>query len=209
MNYATVNSVMNQPVATLKDSTELSLNGGGNSVFFAGSRFLIWADHVREHVWSKDIKGSAFVASDSEGELQFPGANSLKGGMAYKKNPLVGSWTKAKNSNWWFLEPLNEVPEEDVILWGIGRLLHNWEKDSKPIGCVLVEVTKTSRAWAGELVEDKGSQPERAGEFTFTAKTWTGTARFATAAEVREFAKKTRDRHPENIIPEDWKTVAK
>lgn len=207
----TPNFVENLKVAKLAESKELSLNGGGQSLFYKDNVFLICSVQTKEYSWSKTMSGKAFVTL-CDGDIEMCGAGRLNGGMGYKTKPKTGSWTKTENkeTGWkgFYYSP-NDDEQLETIQYGIGRLIKHWLKDSKPLGCVVVKVTDVTYCYGAQPVKEGEAKPAggAAAIWTKSVVAWAGEAHYATAAEVTSFVKDYEDKNPGNPIPETWKKV--
>jgi hypothetical protein len=199
----TVKFVADADDAKISEKQELAVNGGGTSLFYGGSRFLIHTVPVKAAQWGS-TKGKAFIVTDDEGNIVFCGFGRAKGGGGYVEKPSdKGTWTLTADKQYWVCTTEEELTWKKFGVASAG--LKNWVEDGIPKGCVLVEVDKVEYLYGCEPV--KASEPKPAATkavFTKSVKAWQGRARYATEEEIAEFAAKHLERVPGDALPESW-----
>ena len=188
----------------LTEKQELAVNGGGTSLFYKGSEFLVLVVHTKQHKWG-NTEGKAFIVIDNEGNLDFCGSGRLKGGGGYVNAPKEqGTWKQTQDKAYWVC-----TTEEEGLEWkkfGVASAgLKNWVSKSAPIGCVHIQVDSVEYLYGCQPVPTSQKKPaNNKAVFTKDVKAWTGTARFADAETIQRFVDLHKELLPDDVIPAEW-----
>lgn len=188
----------------LTEKQELAVNGGGTSLFYKGSEFLVLVVHTKQHKWGS-TEGKAFIVIDNEGNLDFCGCGRLKGGGGYVNAPKEqGTWKQTQDKAYWVC-----TTEEEGLEWkkfGVASAgLKNWVSKSAPIGCVHVQVDSVEYLYGCQPVPTSQKKPaNNKAVFTKDVKAWNGTARFADAETIQRFVELHKELLPDDVIPAEW-----
>lgn len=187
-NGLSLSEMLNSSVALVSDKKFLGLQGGGSSLFYKGSEFLILVAQPREHEWNKDYKGSAFMVLLPNGEVDWVGANRLIGGMGYQDEPKSSNVKEqyASETQWYYVTDESQEAET----WGLGKSFKQGfvEGTQAPKTVIHVKVEETWKLWGA--APSKAKQNKSAYVWKKDQKAWSGQISFADPEMVKQYFEK-------------------
>ena len=200
-NGLSLSEMCKADVVAISDKKFLSLLGGGQSLFYTGSEFLILVAQPREHEWAGGkYKGAAFMVMLPNGEVDWVGVNRLCGGLGLPEAPKSTNIKEeyAAETKWYYATD----PTQEAETWGLGKIFKQGFGDNQaPKAVIHIKVDKTWKLWGA--APSKAKQAKSAYVFKKDVKAWDGQVSFASPELVQQYFEKYCALHSDgNVVKE-------
>lgn len=187
-NGLSLSEMFQADVVAISDKKFLSLLGGGQSLFYTGSEFLILIAQPRAHAWNNGkYKGAAYMVLLPNGEVDWVGVNRLCGGLGLPAAPKSSNIKEeyAAETQWYYATD----PTQEAETWGLGKIFKQGFGDNQaPKAVIHVKVDKTWKLWGAAPSKEK--QAKSAYVFKKDVKAWDGQVSFASPELVAQYFEK-------------------